>query len=285
MRVVYVDVLFILNLYITVLQAAAAARLCRVRVKGWRLLLGGAAGGAASLLYFMDMSPLASAAVNLLCALAIVLIAIGFGGGRAFFRRVLTFVGTGMLLAGLVVGLQLLLRPADPFYSNGAVYFEVSPLVLIGVTAVSYLLLRIFDRLTAKPATKEPASMTIGVDGRSVVTEAIIDSGNLLRDTISGAPVAIVELSVVRPLFPGSEATFFETLDPKLCPAQSAGRMRVIPCQTVTGSRLLAAFRPDKVSISSKGRQLSADDLIVAVTTQKLASEYKALLPDCVLKP
>ncbi len=274
MTVVYVDILFLLNAYMTLFQLAAAAKFCRVRIAGWRLLLASMLGGLSGLLFFLGDFPLLCIAANLICAAVIILAAFRPTGFKAFFKRMLCFCGCGAVFAGAVL-LCKTLGAQGLSYRGGAVYFEISPLLLIGATAGCYLILRIFFKLTESKLPSICHKMSVRVGRRSVTLEAVIDSGNMLCDPISGLPVAVAPQSAVSPLFTGDAARFF-CGDGVCSDGQWRRRVRMIPCKTVGGGGLLPGFLPDAVKIGNRDVKL-----LIAVS-DKLDRDGETLLPSAV---
>ena len=274
MTVVYVDILFLLNAYMTLFQLAATAKFCRARIMGRRLLFASALGGFAGLLFFLGDYPLLCIAANLICAAIIIFTAFRLAGIKAFLKRMLCFCGCGAVFAGAIL-LCRTLGAEGLAYRGGAVYFEISPLLLIGATAGCYLILRLFFKLTESKLPNKSHKMTIRVGRRSVTLEAVIDSGNLLCDPISGLPVAVTPESAISPLFTGDAARFF--CGDGVCNDEGwRRRVRMIPCKTVGGGGLLPGFLPDDVKIENK-----AVKLLIAVS-DKLDRDGETLLPSAV---
>lgn len=99
--------------------------------------------------------------------------------------------------------------------------------------------------------------------GREVCLPAIVDTGNLLRDRLTGLPV------IVAPV--------------KMCPQLAGGDgrgMRFIRAHTASGSALLPCFHPEQtvLTVAGKARQL---DAVVALAPGVLPG---ALVPSDLVK-
>jgi len=103
--------------------------------------------------------------------------------------------------------------------------------------------------------TRVSVQLTYGQ--RTVELLALRDTGNTLRDPITGESVLVLSAEAacrLTGLSPGQLADPVSCVQNRLLPG-----LRLIPCQTVGGSGLLLALRPDKVIIGRKtGRQLVA---------------------------
>ena len=104
--------------------------------------------------------------------------------------------------------------------------------------------------------------------GREVTLTAMVDSGNLLRDPITGLPVIVCARRAVA------------TLLPPAAPEGLAPGMRLISVRTVSGTALMAVFRPQEALVRSGGawRPVKA---LVGVAPQGY-SGCQALVPACL---
>lgn len=89
---------------------------------------------------------------------------------------------------------------------------------------------------------------------RQVLLPAMIDTGNLLRDPISGDPVVVVSARAIRPLFPDAKSLS----DPNRLP-QGFRLMRV---RTAAGCALMPLFRPTKCHVFRNGHSAPARALV-----------------------
>lgn len=111
--------------------------------------------------------------------------------------------------------------------------------------------------LTASPAYVRraacpPSCATLDIRcGRDRLTlTALVDTGNLLRDTVTGLPVTIISRRAAAKL---------TALPP---PGGLSPGMRLIPVRTVTGTALMTVFRPDRVRIQQGNIWLEVHTLI-----------------------
>ena len=98
---------------------------------------------------------------------------------------------------------------------------------------------------------------------------ALIDSGNLLRDALTGLPVIVISRRCAARLMP-------LPADGSLAPG-----MRLIPVRTISGTSLMAVFRPDQVCILT-GDGWQRAEALVGVSPDGYDG-YQALLPASLL--
>jgi len=282
-QVVYVDVLFTLNLFINYLLLLSGACLLREKAKRWRLLLGAALGAVYSLVIFLPELPnILSILLKAVFCATIVLAAYPVHGLRHFCKLAACFLAASFLFAGLMMGIWLLFRPKGMVYQNGAVYFDISVAVLIFTAIICYGLTILFSRLFRHHAPENRVyDLQIELNGKILRTRALLDTGNSLSDCFSDTPVILLEYAHAKALLPPELKDFFRRRPSALHapPGASSLGFRLIPYHTVGGTGLLPAFRPERVLIFGTQGQIETKDALVAVVNERLAAgEYGALL-------
>ena len=186
MRVVYVDVLFCLNLILNYFLLLLTSKLGGVYSPRLRLLCGAAAGAFFSvLLYFPALpAPLAIAAKALVCA-GIIAISFGKEPPRAIFRLSLVFIAISFAFAGGVVAVSYIFGQSGVHLSNGVPYFNLSLKLLLCAAAVSYCVLGLALGGGGMGIRRKNVTLEIFNKGSSVKLKGFIDSGNLLKDPIT----------------------------------------------------------------------------------------------------
>lgn len=167
-----------------------------------------------------------------------------FGAGRSGWSRSVLFVLLSMALGGLAVSLN-----------TGRMGL---PLCAGGLAALC--------RMGLRSRGRELVPITVTYGGQTVRALALRDTGNTLRDPITGESVTVLTPGVGERLGISLEAL----RDP--VGAMVPG-LRLIPARTVGGGGLLAAVRCEAVTID--GRQAGA---MVAFAREDFGSgEYEAL--------
>ena len=122
-----------------------------------------------------------------------------------------------------------------------------------------------------------------------IETNALIDTGNQLRDPLTGAPVVIVEYELIKKAIPGEALAAFENRSESpyelLASLSSfpewARRVRLIPFTSLGKEKgMLIGIRPDGLEILEGHVGLSITNVILGVHPRHLSSsnEYQALL-------
>ncbi|MDO5142795.1 MAG: sigma-E processing peptidase SpoIIGA [Eubacteriales bacterium] len=257
--VVYLDVLFGVNLLMDYITLLAAARLGGACVRRWRLLAGAATGALYAMLAavqpWLAVWPLRLLAGGGMCAAA-------FAGQRAFGRLCALYLVVAAGFAGLAGALG---TAAGRQLRYGAGYYFVVPLrVLLLAAAVSYAVSGVLLRDDARHGVlrREVERLTIRFAGREQAVRVLHDTGNALTEPVGGRPVVVLERAVGEALLgvdglPPDAVAQLDSLPPDL-----AGRCGLLPYHAVgTEHGLLLYFRPDAVC-RADGRAL---DCVCAV--------------------
>lgn len=250
--VVYLDRVFLLNLLLDYLLLLAAAQLSGRTLHRLRLLACAAGGGAYAVLTFLPgcgflRTPLCQLAVGSIIALCAY-------GGRG--RPALLFLLLSGGLAGFVLALGL--WAGSPTGLLGRVYRgEVSWPLLLGAALGFYVLLRLLLGQGARHGGGELLKITISVCGRKQTVTALHDTGNTLRDPVSGRPALVLERNAAEELWPPEVAV---VLASPLPPEEKMARLHrqgaavtfsLLPFRSVgTPAGLLLAARSDYIEIN-----------------------------------
>ena len=279
---VYIDLYVLINFSMDLLCLMIVGSLLHRRVRRLRAILAAILGGlyaAASLLLALD------GAVGFACdaGVAILLCVIAFHTRGEKFRAVLknaaVFVLTSMLLGGIMTGLYSLLNrlslPLESLQGDG-----ISVWIFALVTAVAGVLTARGGSFLGFSGKVSHVTLHAVLFGRAVELCAMVDSGNLLRDPVSGKSVIVADVERLRPLLPPDLLRALGEGDPIrwLTTHENAKRARPIPTSTATGQSLLLALVPDSLTLTVKDQTYPADYLIAPAPLGGAAQGFDAVI-------
>ena len=227
---VYLDLAVLLDLGIDYLLLLAAQGLSGFGGRHLRLLGAAALGGLYSGLCLL---PGLSFLGNLLCRCA-VLILMGltaYGCSPSALRRTVTFLVLSLALGGMAVGIR-----------------QARFSLLLLEAGLLFLLSRL--AFGGTPGEKQYVPVSLSREGRTIHLNALVDTGNSLRDPITGEPVLVVSAQAAQALT-GLREEQLRSPVKTLCDPPVPG-LRLIPCTTVGGSTMLLALRIPIASIGSR---------------------------------
>lgn len=178
-------------------------------------------------------------------------------------RLRLRMAGLSGLMSLILTGLMRLIAPLP---LPGAI------LLMLGCAATSAM------PRAVTHASNVPMTTTVDVrfGSRSLMLTALIDSGNLLRDMITGLPVIVISRRAAEKLLPGPAGAAPFGGVPVL------RGMRLMPVRTISGTSMMTILRPDSLRILTAGPWQEAQALI------GLAPDgydgFQALVPSCLVR-
>jgi len=189
MQVLYIDVLFLLNFMVDCLLIGLTAMLRGYFLPIGRRLWGSVVGALLAVLAFFLPDALPSslwAAVS--CALML-LAAWGWKGKRRFAADCAMLWVLSMVFSG---GTMLMAQWYGGMARGNAIYLDISVPILLGGTGTAYGLLTLCCRPGSVQAERRIHKIRCRLNGREICFSAFADTGNLLRDPVSGENVLIV---------------------------------------------------------------------------------------------
>jgi stage II sporulation protein GA (sporulation sigma-E factor processing peptidase) len=201
------------------------------------------------------------------------------GGWKRFIADWAVFFVVSFLFAGVMLAIWMFLRPAGMLYSNGIVYFDISPFTLLISMAAAYLLTGFFWRFVREGRiTAERYRMRLRRGELSVTIDAFVDSGNRLYEPFDNSPVIVCALDALRPLLGQEEYTALGRGDYEKT-SELGIKLRFVPYKVIRGAGILPSFRVDEITLENAGGRFAVEDAYIAVSSGHMP--HKALLhPD-----
>lgn len=275
MTVVYIDLLFLLNLIANYLLLLAAGRLAGAALRRWRIGLGAALGALyAALIFLPGLGWLALWPCKLASGAAMALVA--YGGERRLLRVTVLFFGASAALAGAVLGLELL-GSRSLTLAHGVFYSKLDLRLLLLVFVASYFVLSLFFRRTGRQVGRELARLEVELESGSRTLTALVDTGHSLTDPGDNRPVVVVDAWALAGLLPDWADPAEPIASVERCHAAGGRQARLIPYRAVgVECGMLLALRARDVTVN--GRPLGR--LLVALSPTALddGGGYQALI-------
>ena len=215
-----------------------------------RLWAGAALGAVGNLLVILV--PAAAAPLRLVFLAA----------GKGLVRIVESLCACFFLLGGMLTLLLKLLPGKEGWLTGSAV------VLLLGAACYEGIRLLMLRR----GKSRENCKVTLyGADGHSIRIEGLVDTGNSLREPISGMPVAVLEKRIWEELYPG----------------QPPSGMRVIPYRSVgKPAGTLIGFPVRDMEVEIGGIRRKCGEIYIAIWQESLSETgtYNILLQPAMLE-
>ena len=123
---------------------------------------------------------------------------------KQLIRQVIIFYLTSFLFGGVAFALIYVIKPQEILMKNG-LFLGTYPLktIFIGAIIATIILITGFKIVKNKISKKDMyCNIKIIIEKKQVETTAIVDTGNMLKDPITGVPVIVVESSLLEKIIP-----------------------------------------------------------------------------------
>lgn len=282
--VIYLDVLILINLYVTYFQILAVSALTHRKVIWYRKLISAGIGGMASLSIFIPQDMvIALTMLKISLCFIIALTAFGYGGFLKYMKSVLFLLFVNFLFSGLMLCVWLFAAPLKMLFINGTVYFGIDTMTVILCTCAAYTIMRII-RLILDKNGKIDRKYTVEIhnNGKRCRLSALADSGNGLVDCFSGLPVIVCRRDICADISPPAVAAIDGSKDlSELCTEMIKG-VRVMPFSTVGKDGLICTFRADSVVIKDEREEKYPVNALIGVVIGG-KQEYEAIFNPKIL--
>lgn len=228
---IYVDVLIVTNIYITYIFIKAATLISHTKYPIHRVLTASLIGGMSSLQILITGNLLLSFAIKLLTLFLIAFVLAGFK-----YKEILNLTAKLTVINLMFIGIVMLIWRVfgRAVYMIGVtVYFDISMLMLVAVTAITYLMFWIYDLLSFRLASRNGGEVTVVTDQKRVCLSGVSDTGNTLYDFFAEKPVVVCSSDEL-------EAEYQNK------------RYKLLAYTTVNGKGLIRVYTPKEVFIDQK---------------------------------
>lgn len=252
--IIYLDVLILINLYVTYFQILAVSVFTHRKSVWYRKLSAAGIGAVASLSIFIPQEMVLTLTLLkiFLCAL-IAFVAFGYTGFRAYAVSVLFLMLVSFVFSGLMLCVWLFAAPMKMLFINGTVYFGVDTMTIILSTCAAYGVVRIIRYILDKNGkTDGKYTVIIKNNGRECRLSALADSGNGMVDCFSGLPVIVCRRDMCADVSPPAIEMIENNSDISEIGTQMIKGVRIMPFSTVGKGGLICMFKAESVVIDDE---------------------------------
>ncbi|MDP4088157.1 MAG: sigma-E processing peptidase SpoIIGA [Bacillota bacterium] len=263
LMVVYVDVYILENFIVNYFLMTVTTQTLYIRINNKRAVLSSVFAAFYSLIIFVPkLQFMTSIPLKLPVAFLIIQLAYGKTEIILKLKAAALYIVYTFVLAGIIIFLQYRNSnnpAAGLFIGNFTSGSQLTALMIVYIILYR-LACYVIDRRKLKTYTYPIEIIT---KSGSVKVQALLDTGNELREPVTNLPVIIVEKGIISGLDTN-----------KLCRIY-------IPYKVVNGqANFLEAFKPEVVKVSLDEKHFEYKNAVIGISDAKLseAGEYQALL-------
>ena len=287
---IYLDVIFIENLCMNYIILFATGYITKTKTNPIRLFISGSCGSIyVILMYLYSNIFFSNFFIKIILSIVIILIAFYPKNFRNFLKQLTIFYLISFVFGGCAIFLLYFIKPQNVLIRNG-VYVGRYPIkiVLLG-GIVGFIITKSSFKLVRSKIGRRDMYVKLNIfnNNNSVQVKALIDTGNMLKDPISGIPVIVVCKDRLYNLFPKIVLNNLENIingevlkeldDVK----NIVSKFRVIPFSSLGKQNgILLGIKIDKVEIIFEETMEIIEEIIIGIYDKALSKndEYEALI-------
>lgn len=278
---IYLDVILLENLCMNYIILFATGLIHRVKIKAWRILLSSILGGIYAVLSFLPALEIYSGfALKIILSVVMVYIAFKPPNVKLLFRELIIFYLVSFAFGGCAFALLYFVKPQDILVRNGVLTgtYPIKIALLGGI--VGFVIVNIAFKVVKGKLSKKDmfCEVTIFIGKKQKKIKAFIDTGNLLKDPISGMPVIVVEAVELEEIIPKEIIVHLnEILEGKNTDIlanlqiEYMSKFRIIPFSSLGKQNgMLLGFIADKVRIKTEENEQELTNIIIGIYEKNL---------------
>lgn len=238
-------------------------------------MIGGILCGIYAFIIFIPLHWVISLLSKLSFSAIVVLLVFGLSSLKSYLKTIVIFYTVSFLMGGITTAL-LYVSGMSGMTANGAVYLHEFTYLQIAAGVLATWVLGCWLTAFVKERLQKQkvfTDMTIEIGDQKWNARAMVDTGNFLRDPISGNPAAVLSAACASKILMGLDKV---TLDCRHC---------IIPFKTIGRSGIMEGVRPDRVII--EGRTISK--IVLAISEEDFVcwngeETYEVLLQQQILQ-
>lgn len=286
---VYIDIILLENLCMNYIILFATAYIMKIKISHIRIIASSSIGAVYSIVLYMQILPIYSSIfMKIILSVAMVYISYAPKTVKIAIKQLIIFYLISFAFGGCAFALLYFVKPQDIFIKNG-VYIGTYPLkiALLG-GIVGFIITYIAFKIIKNKATKEEMiyKLKIKINDKTVEVNALLDTGNKLKDPITLVPVIVIEKQKLYNFLPEE---ILENID-KIIGGDSdklieenikyMSKFRVIPYNSIGKQNgLMLGFKADEVKIIIDEEERTIKNTIIGIFNQSFNSQtYSALI-------
>lgn len=288
---IYVDVIFLENLIINYIILYTTAIIAKIKLKYLKILFGSLIGAIYSIIYYiLNITIYSNFVVKIVLSVIIIYISFTPKDIKNLFKQVLYFYLVSFVFAGAALGIIYMVNSQNINIQNGVLIGDYTIItILIGIIIAYIITVFTFKLIKSKISKKDlVCAISIKIKGEKVETKAMVDTGNLLREPITGTAVVVMEHTLFYNVIPKEILNNIENIlggdlsqIPENIRNEYISKLKVIPFSSLGKQNgMLLGIKADCIEINYKDEIIKKDNIIIGIYNKSLTKrgEYRSLI-------
>ncbi len=274
---VFADVLFIINFSMDFLSLYISGKILHLEMKKRKLIFSSVIGGIYGVVSLLIKGTLPYILLNVSVYLLMCFTAYKNIVLSQYIKLCILFYSVSLLMGGAVSASYTFIDgimsniPQTETLTEGR---KIPFYAFIAIVTVCAVTAHITGRIFSQSKDIKDAYITAVLGEKTIDMHLLIDSGNLLHEPLSGAPVILVKNEKFKRLT-GCDSTSLFSCEKLL------SKLRCIPAQSAGGDMMLYGIIPDKIYIGTKKEKIPMK-AVIAVCDGTDFAEFDGVVPICL---
>lgn len=288
---IYIDVVLIENLIMNYIILFATGIIIKTKIKHIRLIFASLIGAIYSVIAYMSILEIYTSIIfKFILSIIIAYIAYNPQNIKRMWKDLLIFYLTSFVFGGVAFSLIYIVKPQEILMKNG-LFLGTYPLktIILGSILAFGIIITAFKIVKTKISQKDMyCTIEVNIDDKDVITRAMIDTGNLLKEPITGKPVIVLEQTLLYNIIPNEILNNIEKIlggdlekIPDEIKSKYCSRLKLIPFTSLGKQNgMLIGINAKKVKMKYEDIESQKNDVIIGIYNKSLTKrgEYRALV-------
>ena len=283
---VYIDIIFLENICMNYIILLATGLVMKSKIKQLKIILSSILGSVYVICYYITKIDIYSNIVlKIILSISMIYIAYTPKTFKNTLKYIVIFYLTSFVFGGCAFALLYFVKPQNILIKNG-VFVGTYPLktaILGGI--VGFAILVIAFKIIKEKRNKKNlfCNIDIRIEDKVKTFHSLIDTGNLLKEPITGNIVIVVETEALKELVPTeildrAQNIMSENVN---IDKKYISKIRLIPFSSLgMPNGMLVGIKADEVKAYFEEEEYSRNDVIIGIYNKKLSknNSYNALI-------
>lgn len=283
---IYLDIILLENVCMNYIILYTTGFLLKQKMKPLYLLIASLIGSIYAVLSYIKANMLIENSIlKIILSITMTYIAFHPKHIKLLGKELIMFYFISFVFGGCAFALLYFLKPQDILIRNG-VFVGTYPMK-IGILAamIGFVVTGIGIKIARRKTGKKDWICTVKIhfEFKSIKIKAFVDSGNMLKDPITGTPVIVVEKNSLKGLFVDNILDDIDEIlgGEKVVKEPYITKFRVIPFTSLGKQNgMLLGFRPDYVIVEQNDTENEIKNVMIGIYDKSLTRNgtYTALI-------
>lgn len=288
---IYIDIIIVENLIMNYIILYATGLISKCKINYIRILISSLIGAIyATAQYVSKLNIYSNFIIKIALSIIIIYVAFNPQNVKKMCKQLILFYLTTFTFGGVATYLIYVLKPQNIIMKNG-IYVGTYVLKVIFIGAIlGTIILIISFKISKNKITKKDmmCKSKIKMNGKEIILDTMVDTGNMLKEPITGSPVIVVEKMALYDLIPkeilnNTESILGGDLEkiPENIKKEYIPKLKMIPFSSLGKQYgMLIGIRPEKLEIINEQQIEEKKNAIIGIYNKSLTKkgEYKALI-------